>query len=64
MNVIEHCYIFQVYLAEIAPPQLRGLLGSSNQLGIVTGVFLSYLIGLFNLIFRCLLKKSWFIFLN
>merc|ERR1719322_6400 len=37
--------IVPVFLSEISPPQLRGLLGSGNQLSIVFGVFFSYLIG-------------------
>lgn len=36
--------ICPVYIAEIAPPQLRGRLGSLFQLGIVTGIFLTLFI--------------------
>lgn len=35
-----------LYIAETAPPRLRGALGCVNQLGIVTGIFFVYLAGL------------------
>jgi len=33
------------YVTEIAPPQLRGFLGSGNQLSIVAGIVISYVVG-------------------
>ncbi|KAF3645432.1 Sugar transporter ERD6-like 6 [Capsicum annuum] len=36
-----------VYIAEIAPQNLRGGLGSVNQLSVTIGIMLSYLLGLF-----------------
>lgn len=35
----------QVYAAEMSPPQRRGLLGAFYQISIISGVFLSYVIG-------------------
>mmetsp|Transcript_8352 Transcript_8352/g.25083 ORF Transcript_8352/g.25083 Transcript_8352/m.25083 type:complete len:518 (+) Transcript_8352:166-1719(+) len=34
-----------VYIAETAPPALRGALGASNQLAVTVGIFLVYLVG-------------------
>lgn len=36
-----------VYIAEIASPRLRGGLGAINQLGVVVGIFIAYLVGAF-----------------
>lgn len=36
-----------VYIAEIAPQNMRGGLGSVNQLSVTIGIMLSYLLGLF-----------------
>ena len=35
-----------VYIAEVAPPHLRGALGCINQLAITIGIFFVYLVGL------------------
>ncbi|KAK6130975.1 hypothetical protein DH2020_035279 [Rehmannia glutinosa] len=40
-------YTVPVYIAEIAPQNLRGALGSVNQLSVTIGIMLSYLLGLF-----------------
>lgn len=40
-------YTVPVYIAEIAPQNLRGGLGSVNQLSVTIGIMLSYLLGLF-----------------
>ncbi|GMH25183.1 hypothetical protein Nepgr_027026 [Nepenthes gracilis] len=40
-------YEVPVYIAEIAPQNLRGSLGSVNQLAITTGMMLMYLFGIF-----------------
>ncbi|XP_042392442.1 sugar transporter ERD6-like 4 [Zingiber officinale] len=40
-------YTVPVYIAEIAPQNLRGALGSVNQLSVTIGVFLAYLLGMF-----------------
>ncbi|XP_022940506.1 sugar transporter ERD6-like 6 isoform X2 [Cucurbita pepo subsp. pepo] len=40
-------YTVPVYIAEIAPQNLRGGLGSVNQLSITLGIMLAYLLGLF-----------------
>ncbi|PIN15240.1 putative transporter (major facilitator superfamily) [Handroanthus impetiginosus] len=40
-------YTVPVYIAEIAPQNLRGGLGSVNQLSVTIGIMLSYLFGLF-----------------
>ncbi|GLT72984.1 hypothetical protein SLA2020_448750 [Shorea laevis] len=36
-----------VYIAEISPQNMRGSLGSVNQLAVTTGIMLAYLLGLF-----------------
>ncbi|KMT17762.1 hypothetical protein BVRB_2g035100 [Beta vulgaris subsp. vulgaris] len=36
-----------VYIFEIAPQNLRGALGSVNQLSVTIGIMLSYMLGLF-----------------
>lgn len=40
-------YTVPVYIAEISPENLRGSLGSVNQLAITLGIMLAYLLGLF-----------------
>ncbi|KAH7858061.1 hypothetical protein Vadar_019603 [Vaccinium darrowii] len=40
-------YAVLVYIAEIAPQNLRGGLGSVNQLSVTIGIMLAYLLGLF-----------------
>ncbi|KAG6729658.1 hypothetical protein I3842_01G040700 [Carya illinoinensis] len=40
-------YTVPVYIAEIAPQNMRGSLGSVNQLSVTIGLMLSYLFGLF-----------------
>ncbi|XP_051140418.1 sugar transporter ERD6-like 6 isoform X4 [Andrographis paniculata] len=40
-------YTVPVYIAEIAPQNLRGSLGSVNQLSVTIGIMLAYLLGLF-----------------
>ncbi|KAL2538326.1 Sugar transporter ERD6-like 6 [Forsythia ovata] len=40
-------YTVPVYIAEIAPQNMRGGLGSVNQLSVTIGILLSYLLGLF-----------------
>ncbi|XLR31726.1 hypothetical protein S83_059626, partial [Arachis hypogaea] len=41
-------YVVLVYIAEISPQNMRGTLGSVNQLSItIIGIMLAYLLGLF-----------------
>lgn len=40
-------YTVPVYIAEIAPQNMRGSLGSINQLSVTIGIMLAYLLGLF-----------------
>ncbi|KAM6544287.1 hypothetical protein CsatB_008734 [Cannabis sativa] len=40
-------YVVPVYIAEISPQNLRGSLGSVNQLSVTAGIMLAYLLGLF-----------------
>ncbi|KAJ0971687.1 hypothetical protein J5N97_019646 [Dioscorea zingiberensis] len=40
-------YVVPVYIAEIAPQNMRGVLGSVNQLSVTIGVLIAYLLGLF-----------------
>ncbi|KAF8008311.1 hypothetical protein BT93_K2095 [Corymbia citriodora subsp. variegata] len=40
-------YVVPVYIAEISPQNIRGTLGSVNQLSVTVGVLLAYLVGIF-----------------
>ncbi|KAF8008312.1 hypothetical protein BT93_K2096 [Corymbia citriodora subsp. variegata] len=40
-------YVVPVYIAEISPDNMRGTLGSVNQLSVTIGTLLAYLLGLF-----------------
>ncbi|XP_027920951.1 sugar transporter ERD6-like 6 [Vigna unguiculata] len=40
-------YVVPVYIAEISPENMRGGLGSVNQLSVTIGILLAYLLGLF-----------------
>ncbi|XP_020523443.1 sugar transporter ERD6-like 6 isoform X2 [Amborella trichopoda] len=40
-------FLYMVYIAEIAPQNLRGGLGSVNQLSVTIGIMIAYLLGLF-----------------
>ncbi|KAI4314843.1 hypothetical protein L6164_027711 [Bauhinia variegata] len=40
-------YVVPVYIAEISPKNLRGTLGSVNQLSVTIGIMIVYLLGLF-----------------
>ncbi|KAJ0097318.1 hypothetical protein Patl1_28941 [Pistacia atlantica] len=40
-------YTVPVYIAEISPQNMRGSLGSVNQLSVTIGIFLAYFLGLF-----------------
>ncbi|KAI3852896.1 hypothetical protein MKX03_003283 [Papaver bracteatum] len=40
-------YVVPVYIAEIAPQDMRGSLGSVNQLSVTIGIMLAYVLGLF-----------------
>ncbi|KAG6484544.1 sugar transporter ERD6-like 4 [Zingiber officinale] len=40
-------YTVPVYIAEISPQNLRGALGSVNQLSVTTGILMAYLLGMF-----------------
>ncbi|KAK7383034.1 hypothetical protein VNO78_28699 [Psophocarpus tetragonolobus] len=40
-------YTVPVYIAEISPPNMRGGLGSVNQLSVTIGIMLAYLLGIF-----------------
>ncbi|KAF3796598.1 Sugar transporter ERD6-like 6 [Nymphaea thermarum] len=40
-------YVVPVYIAEISPQNMRGSLGSVNQLSVTIGIMLAYLLGLF-----------------
>ncbi|XP_074308897.1 sugar transporter ERD6-like 6 isoform X2 [Silene latifolia] len=40
-------YTVPVYIAEIAPQNMRGMLGSVNQLAVTIGIMLVYLLGIF-----------------
>ncbi|KAL5714454.1 hypothetical protein ACHQM5_016417 [Ranunculus cassubicifolius] len=40
-------YVVPVYIAEIAPPSMRGSLGAVNQLSVTIGIFIAYVLGLF-----------------
>ncbi|XP_031492931.1 sugar transporter ERD6-like 6 [Nymphaea colorata] len=40
-------YVVPVYIAEISPQNMRGALGSVNQLSVTIGIMLAYLLGLF-----------------
>ena len=43
-----------IYIIEIAPPQIRGMLGSCNQLAVTTGISTIYIVGYFLTSFRSL----------
>lgn len=43
-----------IYIIEIAPPQVRGMLGSCNQLAVTTGISTIYIVGYFITSFRSL----------
>ncbi|KEH27562.1 sugar transporter ERD6-like 6 isoform X2 [Medicago truncatula] len=40
-------YVVPVYIAEVSPQNMRGTLGSVNQLSVTIGILLAYLLGLF-----------------
>ncbi|XP_030523878.1 sugar transporter ERD6-like 6 [Rhodamnia argentea] len=40
-------YVVPVYIAEVSPQNMRGTLGSVNQLSVTVGVLLAYLFGIF-----------------
>lgn len=40
-------YVVPVYIAEISPQEMRGSLGSVNQLSVTVGIMVAYLLGLF-----------------
>ncbi|KAK1698668.1 hypothetical protein QYE76_015365 [Lolium multiflorum] len=40
-------YVVPVYIAEISPQNMRGALGSVNQLSVTIGIMLAYLLGMF-----------------
>ncbi|AQK88613.1 Sugar transporter ERD6-like 6 [Zea mays] len=40
-------YVVPVYIAEISPQNMRGALGSVNQLSVTLGIMFAYLLGLF-----------------
>ncbi|CAL0312784.1 unnamed protein product [Lupinus luteus] len=40
-------YVVPVYIAEIAPQNMRGTLGSVNQLSVTIGIMIAYVLGLF-----------------
>jgi SP family sugar porter-like MFS transporter len=40
-------YTVPVYIAEISPQNMRGALGSVNQLSVTVGILLAYLLGMF-----------------
>mmetsp|Transcript_39297 Transcript_39297/g.65997 ORF Transcript_39297/g.65997 Transcript_39297/m.65997 type:complete len:514 (-) Transcript_39297:322-1863(-) len=39
-------FVTPVYIAEISPPSLRGMLGAANQLGVTVGILFVYLLGI------------------
>ncbi|KAK2411177.1 sugar transporter ERD6 [Trifolium repens] len=39
-------YVVPIYIAEISPRTMRGSLGSMNQLSVMTGIMLAYLLGM------------------
>lgn len=43
--VLQYCFCHKVYIAEIVPARLRGMLGSVNQLAVTMGMLLSYVMG-------------------